>query len=291
MQRMNGNGKRIIELVEPMTRKLPEKVVVLARGMGSRMRRDDASAQLDKHQAAAADTGVKAMIPIDRPFLDYVLSTVADAGYRQVCLVIGPDHDATRQYYGRQVELQRLSIEFAVQEEPRGTADALLAAERFADGDNFAMLNSDGYYPLEALRQVREYGGPAVGLFDFDSMVTQSNITEERLLTFAVGQVDRDGNLERIIEKPNEKTWAALPRPIWVSMNCLQFHPSIFDSCRAIKPSPRGEYEIPDAIMHSIKELGRAYRAITVRAAVLDLTSREDIASVAERLADTVVSL
>lgn len=276
-----------------MAAQAPDKVVILARGMGSRMRRNDAGAStgLDERQSAAADAGVKAMIPIGRPFLDYVLSALADAGYRRACLVIGPGHDVTRRYYGEQVELKRLSVEFAVQEEPRGTANALLAAEQFADGDTFAMLNSDGYYPPEALRQLREYGGPAVGLFDFDSMVSQSNITEERLLTFAVGLVDGDGNLERIIEKPDEETWAALPRPIWLSMNCLQFHPSIFDSCRAIKPSARGEYEIPDAIMHSINELGRKYHAIMVRAAVLDLTSREDIVSVAKRLADTEVSL
>ena len=91
-----------------MAAQAPDKVVILARGIGSRMRRDDDAAVLDERQSAAADAGVKAMIPIDRPFLDYVLTTLADAGYRRVCLVIGPDHDATRRYYGQQVELQRL---------------------------------------------------------------------------------------------------------------------------------------------------------------------------------------
>ena len=75
-----------------MAAQAPDKVVILARGMGSRMRRGDSSAGLDERQAAVADSGVKALIPIDRPFLDYVLSRVADAGYRRVCLVIGPEH-------------------------------------------------------------------------------------------------------------------------------------------------------------------------------------------------------
>ncbi len=274
-----------------MAAQAPDKVVILARGKGSRMRRDDDSAGLDERQAAVADSGVKAMIPIDRPFLDYVLSNVADAGYRRACLVIGPEHDATRDYYGQEVELRRLSVEFAVQEEPKGTANALLAAEDFVDGDTFAMLNSDNYYPLEAMRRLREHGSAGVGLFDFDSMVSQSNLSEERLLTFAVGLVDGQGNLERIIEKPDQETWAALPRPIWVSMNCWQFTSSIFDSCRAIGPSARGEYEIPDAVMHCIEKQGQPFRAITVSAPVLDLTSRNDVAAVSERLAGTEVSL
>lgn len=269
----------------------PDKVVILARGMGSRMRRGDDAAGLDERQAAVADSGVKALIPIDRPFLDYVLSTVADAGYRRVCLVIGPEHDATRRYYGQEITPKRLSIEFAVQEEPQGTANALLAAEKFADGDTFAMLNSDNYYPLEAMRLLRDHAGSGVALFDFESMVSQSNLSEERLLSFAVGMVDADGNLQRIIEKPDKETWAALPRPIWLSMNCWQFRDTIFESCRAIGPSARGEYEIPDAVTHCMEKLGETFRAITVRAPVLDLTSRHDVAAVTKHLAGTEVSL
>jgi len=56
-----------------------EKAVILARGLGTRMRKADSAARLDPTQAAAADTGIKAMIPVGRPFLDYVLSALADA--------------------------------------------------------------------------------------------------------------------------------------------------------------------------------------------------------------------
>ena len=76
------------------------KAVILARGLGTRMRRPDPAAGLDERQTSIAGTGVKAMMPIGRPFLDYVLSTIADAGFRDVCLVIGPEHDAVREYYG-----------------------------------------------------------------------------------------------------------------------------------------------------------------------------------------------
>src|SRR6266542_906845 len=76
-----------------------EKAVILAAGLGTRMRKADGAAPLDPEQAAAADTGVKAMIPIGRPFLDYVISALADSGIRDICLVIGPAHDAIRDYY------------------------------------------------------------------------------------------------------------------------------------------------------------------------------------------------
>ena len=92
-----------------------QKAVVLARGLGTRMQKPDTSVDLDDRQAALADSGLKAMIPIGRPFLDYVLSALGDAGYREVCLVVAPNQDVVRQYYCDGVKLERLSIEFAVQ--------------------------------------------------------------------------------------------------------------------------------------------------------------------------------
>jgi glucose-1-phosphate thymidylyltransferase len=268
-----------------------DKAVILARGLGTRMRRGDDAAALDARQQAAADSGLKAMIPIGRPFLDYVLSGLADAGYRRVCLVVGPEHQAVRDYYGRQVTLRRLSLEFAVQQEARGTADAVAAAESFAADDNFLVINSDNYYPAEVLAALRGQSGPAVALFDRHALLDGGNIPAERLLRFAVGKVDARGCLQQIIEKPDEQTWAALPRPIGLSMNCWRFGPAIFTACRAIGPSPRGELELPAAVQYAIDVLGERFRALTVRAAVLDLTSRGDIAAVAAHLTGTEVNL
>jgi len=268
-----------------------DKAVILARGLGTRMRRADASSALDPQQAAIAETGVKALIPMERPFLDYVLTTLADTGYRHVCLVVGPRHDAIRKYYLQEVEVRRLRVDFAVQQEPKGTADAVAAAEKFAGGDSFIMLNSDDYYPPEALRPLNDGNGCSVALFEMKSMLDGSNISADRLKQFAVGKIDDRGFLERVIEKPNEKTLAAMPRPLWLSMNCWRFNASIFDACRAIKPSPRGELEIPDAVQYTIDVLGQPFPVVTVRAPVLDLSSRQDIAPVAARLAGMEVSL
>jgi len=268
-----------------------DQAVILARGLGTRMKRADDEAQLQEGQAAVAQTGVKAMIPIDRPFLDYVLTVLADTGFRRICLVIGPEHDLLREYYGQRVRPRRLSFEFAVQQQPRGTADAVLAAEAFAGDSAFVMLNSDNYYPPEALAALRDASGPAVALFNWQSMVSDGNIAEERLRQFAIGQIDSQGCLSRILEKPDEATWNALPRPLWISMNCWRFGPEIFQACRSIGPSARGEYEVTDAAQYTIDVLGQHYQAMKVSSAVLDLSSRKDVAPVAARLAGKRVDL
>ena len=205
--------------------------------------------------------------------------------------MIGPEQEAIRHYYTERVAAERLSFAFACQREPRGTADAVAAAESFAGDDPFVAINSDTYYPVEALRALRQQLGCAVALFERDAMLAGSNMTAERIKRFAVATIDGRGCLEQIIEKPDDATLAALPRPIWLSMNCWRFGPSIFAACRAIRPSPRGEFEIPDAVQYAISTLGETFHAVTIRAPVLDLTSRGDIAPVAAILAGTEARL
>lgn len=274
-----------------MTTNLIDKAVILARGKGTRMRRQDTDAALDDQQAAVADSGVKAMIPIGRPFLDYVLTTLADAGIHRVCLVVGPEHQEIRDYYGVEVQPQRLEIKFAIQQEANGTADAVAAAESFADGDYFLMLNSDNYYPLDVLDALRGQEGSAVALFEKDALMQGSNIDPDRLARFAIGQVDDSGFLQKIVEKPDEETLAAMPRPLWVNMNCWRLGPSIFDACREIEPSVRGEYELPTAVQYVVDVLGEPFHVARMHVGVLDLTSRNDIAPVKAKLAGMKVDL
>jgi glucose-1-phosphate thymidylyltransferase len=267
-----------------------DKAVILARGLGTRMRRADSDASLDERQQAVAETGVKALIPIGRPFLDYVLSGLADAGYCRICLVVAPDHDAIRRHY-EQARPVRVRIEYAVQPEPRGTADAVAAAEGFACADPFLVVNSDNYYPVEALARLRELEGMGVALFEQEAMFAGSNISADRLRQFAVGRISAGGRLEKILEKPDEAALAALPRPLWLSMNCWRFGPAIFEACRNIRPSPRGEFEIPDAVQYVTDVLRRPLEVVKVRGAVLDMTSRKDVAAVAGKLARVEVRL
>jgi len=269
------------------------KAVVLARGLGTRMRKADASVVLNEEQEKVAQKGIKALIPVagGRPFLDYVLSALADAGIDKVCLVVAPEHEELRSRYSREVRLERLSISYAIQERPLGTANAVAAAEEFVGTDPFLMVNSDNYYPCEALTALRELPGSGVALFEQDVILAESNIAAERILSFAVGLINGEGCLERILEKPAQDVLATLPRPLWLSMNCWRFSPMIFEACRRIGPSPRGEYEITDAVQLAIDQLHERFQAVCIAKPVYDMTSRADIPSIAARLAGIQVRL
>ena len=260
------------------------KVVILAAGLGKRMRQDGGEAQIDQQAQAVADTGVKAMIPIDRPFLDYVLTEVAAAGFTEVCLVIGPEHDEVRQYYEKQVQSEHLRFSFVVQDERLGTADALARARDFAAGEPVVMLNSDNYYPRSALSGLRQIDGPGLAVFDRAVMLQSSNIATERLQAFAMVETNADGTLNHVHEKPDAATIEQLGEHAGLSLNCWRFSPRIFEACQAIGPSSRGEYEITDAVQHTIDRFGERYRVVHCEEPVLDLSRREDIPAVAERL-------
>jgi len=263
-----------------------EKAVVMARGLGTRMRKPDESAALNESQNAAADSGVKAMIPVGggRPFLDYILSALADAGYTCACLIIGPEHENVREYFRVQSPPRRISVEFAVQEKPLGTADAVAAARQFAENDRFLLLNSDNYYPHGALDALAGLAGAGVALFDRDRMVTDSNIPEDRIRKFSVAEIDRDGCLRRIHEKPSDEILRVMGDPLWINMNCWLFSPAIFEACSRIDLSERGELELTAAVQYAIDILGERFTALKFRDAVLDLSSRSDIAPVVDSL-------
>jgi dTDP-glucose pyrophosphorylase len=266
-----------------------EKVVVLAAGLGTRMRAGD-EADLTDEQRRAADGGVKAMVPIDRPFLDYVLSTVADAGVRHACLVIGPTHDEIRAYY-ESVATERLTFDFAVQPEPLGTANALTAARDFAAGDDILVINADNHYPLQAVQGLAALDGPGLVGFDSVALTQLGNIPAERIARFAVIDTDDDGCLRRVVEKPSPEWLARQGERVAVSMNCWRFDQRIFTACDAIEPSERGEWEIPIAAQHAVDHLGMRLRVVPVAAAVLDMTSRGDIDGVTRRLRGVTVRL
>ena len=260
------------------------KAVVLARGKGTRMRRAARTAAADPAQARIADAGLKAMIPFGRPFLDYILSALADAGCCDVCLVIGPEHDVVREYYERTHPPERVRISFAVQPEARGTADAVLSAEAFAGNAPFLVLNSDNYYPIDVLRALVALDGPGLPAFRRSTLLEQSNIDPDRIRSYALLTIDEAGTLEDIVEKPDPETYAGYGDEVRVSMNCWRFGPSIFKACRSIEPSARGELELPNAVRYAVRVMGERFRAIPVDAGVLDLSRREDIATVEQRL-------
>jgi len=265
--------------------------VVLARGLGTRMRKADPSAGIGDAQARVADTGVKAMIPIGRPFLDYVLSGLADAGIPDVCLVIGPEHEAVREYYGRTVRPERVQVAFAMQPQPKGTADAVAAAAEVVGDRPFLVMNSDNYYPVDAFRALASMPGPGLVAFEREAMIRESNVPADRVGQFAVVRIGADGTMVDIVEKPDAAALASFGRDVYLSMNCWRFDRSVLDACRRVTPSVRGELELTDAVRLAQRESGTVFRVAAMRAGVLDLSSRGDIAEVAARLSGVEVRL
>jgi glucose-1-phosphate thymidylyltransferase len=263
------------------------KAVLLARGLGSRMRKDGDTSPLTESQAAAASAGAKGMMPVGegatRPFLDYVLSALADAGCTSVCFVVAPDDATIRHYYEGRGKPRRLSIEYAIQPIADGTARAVLSAEAYAASDPFLVLNSDNLYPVAVLRSLAGLGEPGLPAFERDSLVEESGFSLDRVASFAAIDVDAQGYLTRIVEKPGREYYdAAGPRAL-VSMNVWRFDQRIFQACRDVPLSARGEYELPEAVGVAMHR-GVKFKTFRARGAVLDLSRRSDVALVSARL-------
>jgi glucose-1-phosphate thymidylyltransferase len=264
------------------------KAVVLAAGAGRRMQRADSAAHLTQAQEDAAHAGHKAMMPVgagvSRPFLDYILSALADASCHSVCLVIGRDHDFVQRYYEDERPPKRLDVEFARQESPQGTAHALLAAEAFAGNEPFLALNADNLYPVPVLRALVELNGPGLAGFERDALIAESAFPMERIGSFARLEVDAQGRLEAIVEKPGVESMLAAGPHALVSMNLWRFDQRIFSACRKVPRSSRGEFELPEAVGVALSD-GVEFRVVRSHGSILDLSSRSDVARIEEQLA------
>ncbi len=267
--------------------------VILARGLGSRMQRED-GAPLSEAQRAAAARGTKGMMPIaGRPLMDYALHEFADAGVTDIVFVVAPDDDVLRARYDELAPPKRLRIRYAVQETARGTAHALLAAReavtapagapRDDEGHcQFLVANADNLYPAAAIRLLVEAQHPGLVAFDADALVADGLMERERVLQFALLDLAPDDGLRAIVEKPPADHPLALAPQRAVSMNLWRLDERIFDDCAAVQPSARGELELQAAVQRA---LGRGDRLQAIRAAhpVPDLTHRHDVLAL-ERL-------
>lgn len=258
--------------------------VVLARGLGTRMRKEGDSA-LTAAQEAAASSGHKALMPIGaHRMIDYSLSGLADAGIRRAVLVVAPDHQEFVDHV-REVGPTRLTIDFAVQAEPKGTADAVASAREALGDDPFVMVNGDNLYPREGIAELLGLEGNGLLGFERAALLEGGNIPEDRLNAFALVE-QSGGRFAGILEKPGPEAVAKAGPEALLSMNCFAFTSEIFAACARIEPSARGELEIVDAV----RELAEV-QVIPFAGSVLDLSQRGDVEGVQSRLAGVEVRL
>ncbi len=242
------------------------------------MRAGVADVALTPEQKRFAGEGIKALIPVanGKTLLELILENITRAGFSKACLVIGPEHDAIREF----CSVKEFDVQFVVQDKPLGTADAVLAAESCVAADElFLVVNSDNLYPVNSLRRLRETNSPAILAFEREALIKRSNIGAERIAKFATVEINADGLLMQIVEKPE-----IVKADSFVSMNAWLFSAAIFDACRLIGPSKRGEYELTTAVQYSIDMLGVEFTAVKTDEGVLDLSNRSDIENVANFL-------
>lgn len=261
--------------------------VVLAGGRGRRLQTSDHSALPHPAQRRAAAAGLKALMPIDASgahlLVDYALSALADAGCRRVVLVVPPDHEDLLAHLRRRPP-SRIAVQLAVQPRPDGTAGAVAAAARCVDDAFFLVVNGDNLYPVEAVRALSAIDGCGLAAFSRATLTGANGFPAARVAAFATVQQDAAGWLTTITEKPALADLEQSAPATLVSMNLWKGSQALFDACRDVSLSPRGERELPDAVMLAVSR-GTLFRVIEACGPVLDLTCAADLPVVSRALA------
>ncbi|MFH1450869.1 MAG: sugar phosphate nucleotidyltransferase, partial [archaeon] len=198
------------------------KALILAAGDGKRMQ-------------PLSDTRNKSLMPVaNKPILLRSLDALKEAGISEVCVIINPESEV-KAFLG--TEQNQLSLFFVEQSEPLGTAHAIsMAKDKLTD--DFLVLNGDDLCAPEHLKNV---------ITSHKSKATVSVIKKEN--PQGLGIVEVENNIvTSIIEKPANSEGVH-----FVNIGIYAFSPEIFKIIETLERSPRGEYEITDAIQKIIK--------------------------------------
>ena len=175
----------------------------------------------------------KQMMPVyDKPMIYYPLSTLMLAGIRDILIISTPrDLPGFRELFGDGSQLG-LNMNYAVQEAPRGLADAFIIGADFIGDDNVAMVLGDNiFYGQSFSKTLRAAAERKKGATIFGYYVKDP--TE-----YGVVEFDDEGRAISIEEKPvHPKSNYAVPG--------LYFYDNdVVEIARNVKPSARGEIEI-----------------------------------------------
>jgi len=206
------------------------KGLVLAGGHGTRLR-------------PLTFTGNKHMIPIaNQPILFYGLKHLAEAGIRDVAIILGPIQEGIRESVGDGSSFG-LSVEYIVQGDPKGLAHAVLCAREFLGDDPFLMYLGDNLLQSGVGQYLRCFDSEHP-----DAVVGATPV--RRPEGYGIVELS-NGKILSIEEKP------AHPRSNLALIGVYLFTPSIHPIVAGLTPSRRGELEITDAIWRLWQARGR----------------------------------
>ncbi len=211
-----------------------KKVVIAAAGQGTRM------LELSKNKS-------KHLIEVEkRPFLAYLMDNILKAGYREIILVVGYREDMIREFLknykfdGINFDIKMVN-QFDIlgpKEKEYGTACPIKCVKDLIKNENFISLCGDNFYTVEDLKLMN------IG----DNYNYVAGVSNDHPEKYGVLIEDGDDFLDKIVEKPKEFVGNL------INTSLYKFTPEIFEKVFQIEKSPRGEYEITDAVSLLAKE-------------------------------------
>jgi glucose-1-phosphate thymidylyltransferase len=225
------------------------KALILSGGAGTRLR-------------PITHTSAKQLIPVaNKPILFYGLESIAEAGIREVGIVVGHTADEIEAACG-DGSRWGLEITYIPQAEPLGLAHAVIVAREFLGDDDFVMYLGDNVL-LEGLT------GFVAGFqrHSPNAQIFLARVREPERFGVAVLEGDR---VVRLVEKPKERISDLALVGVYL------FDRAVHEAIDGVEPSWRGELEITDSIQTMI-DAGRTVRAEMVTGWWKDTGKLEDL--------------
>ena len=205
------------------------KGVLLSGGTGSRLR-------------PITHTGPKQLVPIaNKPVLEYAVEDLKEAGITEIGVILGnKGRDEIQELLGDGSEYG-VNITYIVQGNPLGLAHAAGCARDFVGDDDFVMYLGDNILKSGVTDLVESFEAG-----DYGAGIALQEVENPR--AFGIADVDDNGNVIELIEKPDE------PPTNLALIGMYVFSPAVFDAIDDLEPSWRGELEITDAIQSLLED-------------------------------------